>query len=69
MDNSTEIRTVRLAHLVTSDYTQASDVDFPLSASDKALWADYRQVLRDVTLQSSFPESVTWPARPQEPSA
>ena len=67
MDNSTEIRTVRLAHLVTSDYTQASDVDFPLSASDKALWADYRQVLRDVTLQSSFPESVTWPTLEESP--
>ena len=67
MDNSTEIRTVRLAHLVTSDYTQASDVDFHLSASDKALWADYRQGLRDVTLQSSFPESVTWPTLEESP--
>ena len=65
MDNSAEIRATRLAHLVTSDYTQASDVDLSISASDKSLWATYRQELRDVTLQGSFPKSVTWPTKPE----
>lgn len=31
--------------------------------ADKALWAQYRQALRDVTEQSS-PDNVTWPSKP-----
>jgi len=31
---------------------------------DKAAWATYRQSLRDVTAQSGFPYSITWPTNP-----
>jgi len=27
-------------------------------------WADYRQALRDITLQSGFPGNVDWPVKP-----
>ena len=45
--------------LLDSDWTQVADS--PLSDSDKAKWASYRQKLRDVPAQSD-PYNVTWPA-------
>ena len=45
--------------LLDSDWTQVTDS--PLSDSDKAKWATYRQKLRDVPAQSD-PYSVNWPA-------
>jgi len=31
---------------------------------DKAVWATYRQALRDVPTQSGFPWEVTYPTQP-----
>lgn len=46
--------------LSESDWTQLPDV--PLAT--KQAWADYRQALRDITLQSGYPFDVTWPIKP-----
>ena len=35
-----------------------------MSAEEKAPWITYRQALLDVPQQSTFPDSVTWPASP-----
>jgi len=38
-----------------------------MALSDNTLtqpWADYRQALRDITDQETFPYSVTWPTKP-----
>lgn len=54
------IRDERDSLLAECDWTQGADV--PAEISDK--WKPYRQALRDVTSQETFPESVTWPEKP-----
>ena len=54
------IRAERNAHLAASDWTQLPDAPV-----DAAVWATYRQALRDVTQQPD-PFNITWP---QEPTA
>ena len=46
--------------LAASDWTQVADAPV-----DQAAWAAYRQELRDVTSQETFPSEVTWPVPPQ----
>ena len=53
-------RQERNALLVASDWTQVADAPV-----DQAAWAAYRQELRDVTSQETFPSEVTWPVPPQ----
>ena len=53
-------RQERNALLVASDWTQVADAPV-----DQAAWASYRQELRDVTSQETFPSEVTWPVAPQ----
>jgi hypothetical protein len=57
------IRNSRNIRLAACDWTQT--LDSPLSAEQKTAWATYRQALRDVTTQSGFPSSITWPTAPQ----
>ena len=47
--------------LQKSDWTQLPDV--PLET--KAIWAIYRQALRDIPQQETFPENVIWPTPPE----
>ena len=53
------IREQRNELLKETDWMAGSDV----TMSDD--WKTYRQELRDITLQDSFPDSVTWPDKPQ----
>lgn len=52
-------RMLREAALVDSDWTQLPDTQL-----DKAVWATYRQALRDITLQAGFPHDIVWPTKP-----
>ena len=54
------VRTDRNDKLSASDWTQVADAPV-----DKAAWATYRQALRDVTQQSGFPWTITWPTQPE----
>lgn len=56
------IRSQRDSLLQKSDWTQMSDV--PLLPSDKLKWMIYRNELRNITLQPTFPDSVIWPSAP-----
>lgn len=60
-DKAGDLRKVRNDILNGSDWTQA--VDSPLSDDKKSEWATYRQALRDITSDPSFPE-VTFPSPP-----
>ena len=51
----------RNKYLRDSDWTQVADAPV-----DQAAWAVYRQGLRDITNQETFPSEVTWPAKPSE---
>ena len=53
------VRQERDTKLKSCDWTQVAD-----SPVDKAAWATYRQALRDVPSQSSFPWDLTWPGVP-----
>jgi len=55
------VRIQRNTLLVQSDWTQLPDV--PQATRDA--WATYRQALRDITSQSGFPQTLTWPTAPQ----
>lgn len=56
------IRSKRNALLAACDWTQATDS--PLSAEDKACYAQYRQALRDMPATCD-PANPDWPAKPQ----
>ena len=58
-EQAASVRNSRTEKLKDSDWTQIAD-----STADKAVWATYRQALRDITAQSGFPWSITWPTQP-----
>jgi len=49
----------RVQLLKASDWTQVPD-----APTDKAAWAAYRQALRDITKQPTWPD-VDWPKQPE----
>ncbi len=49
--------------LKESDWAVLSDV--PMTAGVKAQWIEYRKALRDVRLQTGFPNSINWPNKPE----
>lgn len=58
-EQAKSVRDSRNTKLSESDWTQVADAPV-----DKAAWATYRQALRDVTAQSSFPWTIDWPVAP-----
>jgi hypothetical protein len=53
------IRNQRDQLLKETDWTQLAD-----SPVDKTVWATYRQALRDLPKETSFPWDMTWPTQP-----
>jgi hypothetical protein len=58
-EQAKSVRETRTQLLKDSDWTQIAD-----STADKTAWATYRQALRDITAQSGFPWTITWPNDP-----
>jgi len=58
-EQAKSVRASRDEKLKDCDWTQVADAPV-----DKAVWATYRQALRDVTAQSGFPWTITWPDKP-----
>ena len=59
-EQAKSVREQRNQKLKDSDWTQVADAPV-----DKAVWATYRQELRDITSQAGFPWDVTWPVQPE----
>jgi hypothetical protein len=59
-EQAKSVRQQRGEKLKDSDWTQVADAPV-----DQAAWATYRQALRDVTEQSGFPWTITWPTQPE----
>ena len=59
-EQAKSVRATRGDKLAECDWTQVADAPV-----DKAVWATYRQALRDVTTQTGFPWTITWPDAPQ----
>ena len=59
-EQAKSVRTTRGEKLKDSDWTQVADAPV-----DQAAWATYRQQLRDITAQDSFPWAVIWPTQPE----
>lgn len=55
-----EVRKERNKLLSETDWTQIADAPV-----DKAVWAVYRQTLRDVPTQEGFPHNIDWPIKPE----
>ena len=49
--------------LAKSDWSMLPDV--PMTAAEKDAWVEYRRALRDIRLQSGFPDNIQWPVRPE----
>lgn len=58
-EQAKSVRATRDAKLAECDWTQVTDAPV-----DKAVWATYRQALRDITTQTGFPWTVTYPEKP-----
>lgn len=58
-EQAKSVRDTRNTKLKDCDWTQVADAPV-----DKAAWAVYRQALRDVTSQTGFPWTITWPEAP-----
>ncbi|MBA1295353.1 hypothetical protein G7025_18500 [Pseudomonas lurida] len=56
------IRKARDQDLAASDY--AAMPDYPMLDSHKAIFAEYRQSLRDIPDQGEDPDTVLWPTKP-----
>lgn len=56
-----EVRSKRNQLLAASDWTQGKDIPNTISA----IWAVYRNDLRNVPQQAGFPWNVTWPFQPE----
>lgn len=57
------VRAERNLLLKESDWTMITDS--PLSDSKKTEWKTYRQKLRDIPASSGFPNSITFPDKPE----
>lgn len=62
-DKASELRQLRNAALMQSDWTQLADA--PLTSAQKTSWRAYRKSLRDLPAQASFPNEVLWPELPK----
>ncbi|NTV26676.1 MAG: hypothetical protein HGB01_10785 [Chlorobiaceae bacterium] len=54
------VRKQRNVLLTASDWTQLPDVSV-----DAEAWRVYRQALRDITVQTGFPQLIEWPVAPE----
>lgn len=39
--------------------------DYPITELQRDQWRQYRQALRDITLQTGFPDAIIWPVIPE----
>jgi hypothetical protein len=59
-EQAKSVRDDRTKKLAECDWTQVADAPV-----DRAVWATYRQALRDVTAQGTFPWDIVWPTQPE----
>ena len=59
-----EVIAERDQKLLESDWTEIPARQSAMTDAKKTEWANYRQALRDVTKQNSFPWDVKWPTKP-----
>ena len=57
---SRNIRRIRDLLIAKTDWTQGKDIPDVVSQR----YTEYRQALRDITLQPEFPANVVWPQKP-----
>tara|TARA_R110000751_G_scaffold46211_2_gene104205 strand:+ start:3677 stop:3970 length:294 start_codon:yes stop_codon:yes gene_type:complete len=46
-----------------SDWAVLPDVS--MTVAERQSWKDYRAELRDIRMQKGFPNSITWPTKPE----
>ena len=63
-DMSSNIKIARQKLLIDSDWTDTLSAKARLGDLLYQAWQDYRQALRDITLQANYPLDVIWPIAP-----
>lgn len=59
-EKSRAVRHHRNMLLYNCDWTQLADTPI-----NKPIWLEYRQALRDISLQAGFPFKIEWPIKPE----
>jgi hypothetical protein len=59
------VRVERDKRLLASDWTDTSTAPTRLGEQLYSAWQSYRQSLRDIPKQATFPHNVNWPTPPQ----
>lgn len=62
--NKQKVLNLRQAYLQESDWTDTVSAKTRLGDALYQAWQDYRQALRDITLQPDYPLEVIWPIAP-----
>ena len=62
-----DVRAERDLRLVETDWTQLMDITDDHVPGTRENWRIYRQQLRDIPQQATFPGHVDWPVVPTEP--
>ena len=68
VDEAVKVRQTRAGLLADSDWVVTKAIEQNaqdgLGVQIPVVWLTYRQALRDITAQSGFPRTVTWPSKP-----
>lgn len=59
-EQAKNVRADRNKRIAECDWTQLPDAPV-----DAAVWATYRQALRDISKQAEFPNNIVWPDKPE----
>lgn len=62
---SASARQARDELLVESDTSVLPDRWAAMTVEQQQAWSTYRQALRDITTQATFPQDINWPIKPQ----
>lgn len=60
-----QVKAKRAELLVASDWTDTLSAQSRLDSDLRQAWSEYRQALRDITMQSEYPFNVIWPTQPE----
>ena len=62
---SNEVKVKKTARIFLSESDWAMLPDVPMTKGDRIKWEEYRRSLREIKLQSGFPDDIKWPAKPE----
>ena len=62
---SNEVKVKKIAKALLSESDWAMLPDVPMNKGDRVKWEEYRRLLREIKLQSGYPDDIIWPVKPE----